>query len=140
MVELILLDTNVISAIMRPSPTEPVMRWFTGLPMLSFRTTAINEAEIRYGIARLPEGGRKRDLTQLADEFFLSVLEPLAFGHRSALHYARIASGIYRKGFKVDVPDVQIAAIAAAVGAAIATRNVDDFKHCGVTIINPWQA
>ena len=137
---IIILDTNVISALTGPIPAGPVPSWFNRLPRSSFRTTAIHEAEIRYGIARLPEGRRKRDLTVLTDEFFSSILEPLPFDHKAALRYAEIAARTEQEGCQIDVPDIQIAAIAASGGFAIATRNVDDFKHCGVTVINPWIA
>jgi hypothetical protein len=138
--ETIILDTNVISALMGPVPVGSVLNWFNGLPQSSFRITAINEAEIRYGIARLPDGRKKRELALLADDFLFSILEPLPFNRQAALCYAEIAAIREQAGFQIDVPDIQIAAIALAAGAAVATRNVDDFEHCGVTVVNPWVA
>lgn len=134
----IILDTNVISALMGPVPNSGVLAWFKGLPLSTFRTTAINEAEILYGIARLPDGKRKRELVQLADEFLFSILEPLPFDHLAAPHYGAIAVRTERAGFEVDVADTQIAAIAAARGFTIATRNTRHFIHSGVQIVNPW--
>ncbi len=121
-------------------PVSSVLNWFTGLPQSSFRITAINEAEIRYGIVRLPEGRKKRELAVLAEQFLFSVLEPLPFDRLAALAYAEIAARIEQAGCQIDVPDAQIAAIAKTAGAAVATRNVDDFEHCGVKLINPWSA
>jgi predicted nucleic acid-binding protein len=74
----------------------------------------------------------------LAEEFLFSILEPLPFDHKAALRYAEIAARTEQEGFQVDVPDTQIAAIAASRGFAIATRNVKDFEHSGVPLINPW--
>jgi predicted nucleic acid-binding protein len=136
--ETIILDTNVISALMGPLPVASVLNWFNGLHLSSFRTTAINEAEIWYGLARLPEGRRRRELSLLAEEFLFSILEPLPFDHLAAVRYAEIASRMEQEGFQIDVPDIQIAAIAASKGFSIATRNEKHFEHCGVTVINPW--
>ena len=138
--ETIILDTNVISALMGPVPIGPVLQWFNGLPLSSFRTTAINEAEIRYGMARMPEGRRRREIALLAEEFLFSMLEPLPFDHAAALRCADIASRTEQAGFQIDVPDVQIAAIAASRGFAIATRNEKHFLHAGVRVVNPWAA
>lgn len=140
MAETIILDTNVISALMGPVPITLVLKWFSGLPLSSFRTTAINEAEIRYGIARLPEGKRRRELALLAEEFLFSILEPLPFDHLAALRYAEIASRTEQAGYRVDVPDIQIAAIASRRGFTIATRNTKHYQHSGVRIVDPWSA
>jgi predicted nucleic acid-binding protein len=96
--EKIILDTNVISALMGPSPVERILEWFHGLPISSFRTTAINEAEIRYGVARLPEGRKRRELTLLTEEFLFAILEPLPFDHLAALRYCgdRVENGTCR--------------------------------------------
>ena len=138
MAETIILDTNVISALMGPVPVALVLKWFNGLPLSSFRTTAINEAEIRYGMARLPEGKRRRELALLAEEFIFSILEPLPFDHLAALRYAEIASRTEQAGFQIDVPDIQIAAIAASRGFMLATRKEKHFLHSGVRVVNPW--
>jgi predicted nucleic acid-binding protein len=134
----IILDTNVISALMGPVQDGGVLAWFNGLPLSTFRTTAINEAEILYGISRLPDGRRKREIARLADEFLFSILEPFPFDHLAAPHYAAIAVRIERAGFEVDIADTQIASIAAARGFTIATRNTRHFAHSGVQIVNPW--
>jgi toxin FitB len=136
--ETIILDTNVISALMGPVPIAAVLKWFRGLPLSSFRTTTINEAEIRYGMARLPEGKRRRELALLAEEFLFSILEPLPFDHLAALRYAEIAWRTERAGFQIDVPDIQIAAIAASRGFTLVTRNEKHFLHSRVRVINPW--
>jgi predicted nucleic acid-binding protein len=137
--EKIILDTNVISALMGPVPAGAVLNWFSGLPQSSFRITTINEAEIRYGIARLADGRKKRELALLAEEFLFTMLEPLPFDHLAALAYAEIAARTEREGDAIDVPDVQIAAIAASRGFIVATRNENHFRHSGVRVINPWQ-
>jgi predicted nucleic acid-binding protein len=137
--ETIILDTNVISALIGPLSVEPVLNWFNSLTLSTFRTTAINEAEIRFGIARLPEGRRRREIALLAEEFLFSILDPLPFDHLAAMRYAEIAYRTEKAGFQIDVPDIQIAAIAASRGFSIATRNEKHFLHSGVRVVNPWR-
>lgn len=139
---MILLDTNVISELMRPVPASAVEGWVGAQPAASLFISAITEAELRYGLALLPEGKRKRDLllqldAMLAEDFAGRILP---FDSSAALTYARIASIRRQAGKPIAQADAQIAAIAAARGAAVATRNFADFDGCGITVTNPWSA
>lgn len=107
-----------------------------------FFTTTITRAEILYGIAILPEGRRKQKLQNAAqatfDQDFLNRVLP--FDLEAAVHFASIAADRRKQGNPISQFDAQIAAICRTYGAAISTRNVDDFTNCGLEIINPWEA
>ena len=139
---MILLDTNVISELMRPVPSSVVESWMTGQPTASLFISAITEAELRYGLALLPEGQRRRNLlsqmeAMLAEDFAGRILP---FDRSSAVTYAQITAARRHAGRPIAQLDAQIAAIAAARGAAVATRNIADFDGCGVVVLNPWVA
>lgn len=135
---MILLDTNVLSELTRPSPATTVVVWLEDHePLLSLPTIAL--AELGYGIARLPEGRRKSSLR----EFWVAIRErfagrTFAFDVRAAEAYGELVAAAERRGRTVHVGDGQIAAIASAQNMAVATRDVDDFEPTGVRIINPW--
>lgn len=139
---MILLDTNVVSELMRPMPDPAVESWMSGQSTVSLFVSAITEAELRYGLALLPEGLRRRNLllqveAMLAEDFAGRILP---FDSSAAVAYAQIAAMRRHAGRPIAQADAQIAAIAAARGAAVATRNVSDFGGCGIGIINPWGA
>lgn len=139
---MILLDTNVISEMMRTEPAQIVLDWFGKHDAADLFISAVTEAELRTGVAILPDGQR-RDRLQLAidgmiDQDFQSRVLP--FDSPAARSYAEIAAARRAKGKPIMEADCQIAAIACACGAAIATRNVKDFEGCGISVINPWNA
>jgi predicted nucleic acid-binding protein len=136
----IILDTNVISELMRPSPEPLVLQWLRMQPLAEIATTSINLAEIRYELARLPDG-RRRDLetrfeTFAARGFGARVFD---FDRTAAEIYADLAVQRESSGRRLEGFDGLIAAIAGARGAAIATRNTNDFVGCGVTVVSPWE-
>lgn len=138
---MILLDTNVISELMRAEPTQIVLDWFGQHDAADLFISAITEAELRTGVAILPDGQR-RDRLQLAidamiDQDFQSRVLP--FDSLAAKAYAEIASQRRAAGRPIAEADCQIAAIARANAAMVATRNVRDFDKCGVAVINPWE-
>lgn len=137
---MIILDTNVISELLRPVPNQGVMNWIDARPTSQFFTTSVSEAEIRYGIARLEDGRRRQALTIAIDGMFTEDFAGriLAFDSGAAVTYAAIVSARDRIGRPISQFDAQISAIALAHGAKIATRNVKDFDGVGVDIINPW--
>jgi predicted nucleic acid-binding protein len=139
---MIILDTNVISELMRSPPDTRVHRWFSGQPRSSVYTTSITKAEILYGIALMPEGRRKAALAETAERMFAGafVSRLLPFDAAAAIRYPEVLLARRRAGRPIETLDAQIAAIAAATGAEVATRNVSDFAGCGVAIVDPWAA
>jgi predicted nucleic acid-binding protein len=137
---MIVLDTNIISEMMRPAPVASVKAWIDSQPEASFFTTAVCEAEILYGLAILPDGRRKSDLIEYAEAVFAEDLADrvLPFDRAAARAYATIASAIRGAGHGFDTSDIQIAAIARVHGFAVATRNVRHFAGCGIELINPF--
>lgn len=139
---MIVLDTTVVSELMRQAPEPLVHRWFGAQDRATLFTTSITKAEILYGIGRLPSGRRKATLTEAAERMFAGAFAArlLPFDATAAVRYAEIVVARERAGAPVETLDAQIAAIALARGAAVATRNVRDFEGCGVEIVNPWAA
>jgi predicted nucleic acid-binding protein len=137
---MILLDTNVLSELMRPEPTDLVVRWISERPAGSLYTTSITQAEILHGILLLPAGRRRVRLQAAAEAMFAEDFmgRVLGFGPEAALPYARIAAERRRVGRPISHFDAQIAAIARSAGASVATRNLPDFEGCGVPVLNPW--
>jgi len=136
----ILLDTNVLSELMRPAPDAAVERWLTAQPDTSMFISAITEAELRYGAALLPSGKRRSTLTAeiegMLDEDFGGRILP--FDRLAAQAFAAIAADRRAAGRPISQADAQIAAITRSRGASLATRNVPDFDGCGIQVINPW--
>lgn len=138
---MIILDTNVISELMRPAPDANVVGWLSAQPGASLFTTAIAVAEIHYGVRLLPGGKRRVALEQLAAEIFTIDLggRILAFGSDAAELYGSLAADRRRLGQPISTQDAQIAAIARSFSATLATRNEADFEHCGLVVVNPWE-
>jgi predicted nucleic acid-binding protein len=136
---MIVLDTNVVSELMRPSPAGVVLSWLRQRDNAELFTTAITAAEIRYGIARLPDGRRKDDLLRAADEILRAFPEQvLPFDATAAAAYADVVGRRERIGKPIDGFDGQIASICRVHGALLATRNVKDFRETGVATADPW--
>jgi hypothetical protein len=137
---MIVLDTNVISELMKATPAERVMNWVAAQPVALLYTTSITQAEILHGIMLLPSGKRRLAIAAAADAMFTEDFggRILAFGSEATHPYARIATARRRAGHPISHFDAQIAAIAHSAGAAVATRNVVDFEGCGVKVVNPW--
>jgi predicted nucleic acid-binding protein len=137
---MIILDTNVLSELMRPSPSERVVQWIGQHPAGDLATTAMTEAEILFGIALLPAGRRRSDLAQAAGAMFAEDFEGrvLSFDQEAAAVYAVLCANRRAAGRPISTFDAQIAAICVARGLAMATRNVPDFEGCGLNLINPW--
>lgn len=137
---MILLDTNVLSELMKAAPDQRVLEFVNGYPGMALFTSAITQAEILYGIASLPEGKRREALLAavrtVLDNHFPGRVLP--FDGSAAEAFAAIAAGRRAGGRPISQADAQIAAIAKSRGAALATRNVSDFEDCGVSVLNPW--
>jgi predicted nucleic acid-binding protein len=137
----IALDTNVISELARQGPDPVMLSWLDSLEVSGVVTTAVTAAELRYGVARLPDGHRKRELAVvirgiLTEDFHGRVLP---FDERASVRYADIVTGRERTGRPIGVADAQIAAICRDVGAMLATRNTADFEETGIELLNPWK-
>ena len=135
----IILDTNVISEEMKPTPDPVMHRWLQRQPLATIYTTAVSLAELMQGIAVLPDGRRKQDL-QVAARRVLGLLPQriLPFDETAAVEFAEIVAERRRLGVPMGTMDAQIAGIARSRGMAVATRDAGDFANSGVTIINPW--
>lgn len=138
---MIVVDTNVVSELMKPSPTGVVRDWMLGQLPAELFTTSITVAEILYGIERLPEGQRKDMLRTAATDVFTAFEDHvLAFDHDAAAAYAPLVHRRDQRGMPIDGFDAQIAAICAIHPATLATRNVKDFEHTGITLVDPWKS
>ena len=136
---MILVDTNVLSELTRPTPEPRVIAWLeVNEPALSLPAIAL--AELRYGIARLPEGRRRSGLLRFwratCSQFRGRIF---SFDERAAERYGDIAAAAERTGRRLNIQDGQIAAVALVHGMSVATRNVGDFEAAGVAIVNPWE-
>ena len=138
---MIILDTNVISELARQIPDTGVLAWLDSLEISEVATTAVTAAELRYGVARLPDGHRKRELTVvirgiLAEDFYGRVLP---FDERASVRYADIVTGRERIGRPIGIADAQIAAICRDSDAILATRNTASFEETGIELLDPWK-
>ena len=138
---MIVLDTNVVSELMKPAPAYAVAAWIGARPTQSLYTTSITQAEILHGVMLLPDGKRREELEAAAHAMFREDFAGriLAFGADAALPYAQIAVDRRAAGRPISQFDAQIAAIARSTGAAIATRDAAGYEGCGVKVVNPWE-
>jgi toxin FitB len=137
-----LLDTNVLSELMRSSPSATVMAWFAQKPQAKMLTTAITQAEIWTGIALLPAGQRRDALAGAVEHLFANEWQGqcLPFDTAAAAHYALVRVQRAQAGRPISTEDAQIAAIALARGLPLVTRNTKDFEGIDqLTLINPWE-
>lgn len=135
---MIVLDTNVVSELMRSAPDPGVSAWVASQGGLWL--TAVSEAELRLGVALMPVGARASAVgaavaAMLAEDFAGRILP---FDGAAARAYAAICADRRAGGRPIAAFDAMIAAIALAHGATVATRNLRDFEGCGVDLVNPW--
>ena len=137
---MIVLDTNVVSELMKISPSVRVMNWCKAHPVADLFITTITQAEIFLGIELLPKGKRRTALEHAVQATFSDDFDAhiLPFDTDAARELASIAASRRKLGRAISQTDAQIAAIASSRGTAVATRNTGDFEHCGVTVLNPW--
>jgi hypothetical protein len=137
---MIILDTNVLSEPLKSRPDPKVLAWLDAQAAETLFMTTISYAEFRFGVLRMPDGKRKNDLAaQIERVMEVFKHRTLEFNVNAAEHLAQIAADGEKIGKPATAPDAYIAAIAAACGFAVSTRNVGHFKHTGVTVINPWE-
>lgn len=139
---MIVLDTNVVSELMKSAPDAAVAQWVAEQQATTLYTTSVTQAEVLHGILLLPAGKRRTSLEAAAEAMFEKDFggRVLPFGGNAARAYAQIAAQRRRSGRPISSFDAQIAAIARTVRATVATRNVGDYNDCGVKIVNPWNA
>jgi predicted nucleic acid-binding protein len=137
---MIVLDTNVISELMNPRGEPRVLAWTDAQQVGEIYLTAITTAELRYGVARLPDGRRKNELAErlqrTLDEDFAGRILP--FDDGAAVLYADVVSHREQRDLPISIADAQIAAICRHHGAGLATRNTKDFTDTGIDVIDPW--
>ena len=135
------LDTNVLSELMRPQPDARVVAWFDRNAEAAFFITAITRAEILLGIDLLPSGRRKEALAEASRQMFDQEFagRSLPFDDQAAEIYARVVADRTRAGLPISTEDAQIAAICLKQGLPLVTRNVKDFYNiAGLRLIDPW--
>ena len=137
---MILLDTNVVSELMRTSPDPAVEAWIADHPVEDLFFSAVGESELRYGAAIMPTGRRRETLVSDIETMLHAAFENriLPFDSRAARAYAGIAAARRQRGRPIAQADCQMAAIARARSMAVATRNIRDFEDMGIEIIDPW--
>ena len=138
---MILLDTNVVSEAMKPSPARAVMDWLREQAMQQLAISAVTVAEIRYGLARLPQGSRRLDLEERFRVFVMRGFSNrvLPFDGATAEVYGDLVARRESLGKPIGAFDAMIAATARVAQARLATRDVGGFEDCGLDLINPWE-
>ncbi len=137
---MIVLDTNIISEIMRPKPDDTVIEWLNQQNSLDLFVNSISIAEISYGLYVLPNGKRKQQLQTRFEQFINNGFQfrILTFDEQAARMYGKVMGEAKRTGHPMSIADGQIAAIALTNDFAVATRNIKDFSYCGVRLVNPF--
>lgn len=137
---MIILDTNVVSEFLRSAPEQRIVDWMAARRTAVLATTSLTTAEIRCGIARLPDGRRKDRLRSLAERMFLTFTgQVLPFDEAAAHAYGEVVAARAQRGRPIGPFDAQIAAICRSRNADLATRDVGGFADTGIRVIDPWQ-
>lgn len=139
---MILIDTNVISEPLRTAPAARVTDWLDAQPLETLFLSAITVAELRFGVAAAPAGKRRDALHDSLEARVLPLFSGrvLAFDMAASRTYAELMARARAAGLAIGTTDGYIAAIAAANGMMIATRDISPFEAAGVSVINPWEA
>ncbi len=137
---MIILDTNILSEMMRPQPNQQVIQWLNQQPSTELFISSISIAEIEYGLYIMPQGKRKQQLQVRFNQFIERAFQyrVVNFDDKAAKIYGKVMGEGRRNGHPMSVPDGQIAAMALSHQAMIATRNTKDFDTCGAVLINPF--
>ncbi|HEY2546377.1 MAG TPA: type II toxin-antitoxin system VapC family toxin [Candidatus Acidoferrum sp.] len=137
---MIVLDTNVISALMRKEPEKPVVRWLDAQPAPSVWITAITIMEIRFGLQTMPKGRHQDGLIRAFDLMLRNIIEGriAPFDAEAGTQAAELMAQRKRRGRPAEVRDTMIAGIVLANRATLATRNIQHFEDLPLTVINPW--
>ena len=138
---MILVDTNVVSEIMKVAPAESVVNWLNSKKSSGLYVSTVTIGEIEYGLRILPAGKRRLQLNERFERFVSLAFAQriLAYDEASARAYGEVMGHRRELGRPISVPDGQIAAIARSNGFTVATRNISDFEDCGVELIDPFE-
>jgi len=138
---MILLDTNVISEMMRQRPEPLVCRWLDAQPLEELWTASVVLAELLSGVDLMPAGRRQDALRASVEGMIVQEFRGriLTFDASAARCYGSIRASRQRAGSPIPEMDALIAATAKTHGATLATRNISDFEHCGIPLVNPWE-
>ena len=139
---MVILDTNVLSEVLKASPDRRVLTWLKDQPRPSLFTTTVTRGEILYGVRLLPDGKRRRALWEAALAIFNEDFAErvLSFDNDAADAYADIGASRRAAGKPISQFDAMIAAMARSRGSGVATRNAKDFEGCGIDVVDPWSA
>ncbi|MCK2087367.1 type II toxin-antitoxin system VapC family toxin [Thauera aromatica] len=139
---MILLDANVVSEPLRPVPGARVIEWIDAQPLETLYLSALTVAELRAGVALLPEGKRRNNLHEYLEKRVLPMFvgRVLPFDLACTNAYAELLATVRKSGSGIETADACIAAVAVANGFIVATRDTSPFQAAGVTVINPWEA
>ena len=137
---MILLDTNVVSEPLKPFANPLVLQWIDAQSLGTLHLSAISLAELRFGLAVLPDGKRRNDLQRKLEELILPLFAGriLPFDTDATPAYASLRARARRSGRAIDKFDASIAAIALVHGLTVATRDTSPFRAAGISFINPW--
>lgn len=138
---MIILDTNVISEPMGPTPDPRVLTWFDTQTAETLYLSAVTVGELRYGLSILPTGRRRDILTERLEQQTLPLFTDriLPYDVAATVHYARLMSEARAAGLAIAIADGMIAATAATAGYAVATRDRSPFEAAGIPTVDPWQ-
>lgn len=138
---MILIDTNVVSEIMKVAPAESVVNWLNNQKSSGLYISTVTIGEIEYGLRILPAGKRRLQLNERFERFVSLAFAQriLAYDEASARAYGEVMSHRRELGRPISVPDGQIAAVARSNGFTVATRNISDFEDCGIELIDPFE-
>jgi predicted nucleic acid-binding protein len=136
----IILDTNVVSELMRPRPEPSVVSWVDRLDPAIVMLTAITAAELRTGVARMPRGRRRDEIDHRIELLLTGTFDGqvLPFDVTCSIPFAAVVTLRAAQGLPISFQDAQITAIASLRESTLATRNVVDFEGTGVAVVNPW--
>jgi predicted nucleic acid-binding protein len=136
---MILLDTNVVSGLMRPEPDAALARWMSTIDRESFAVSTVTVAEIAFGLGRLPDGKRKSMLTTSADRLFHG-MDIVDFDTAMATRSGAFRAKRERAGRPLGFADSMIAGTASQLEVALASRNINDFAGLDLSVVDPWRA
>ena len=138
---MIILDSNVVSEIMRPRPDERILRWLDRQPRSSLWITSVTVFEIRFGLDAMPAGKRRTALMDSFERWLVEVVQQRIanFDEAAARRGAELAAERQRAGRPGELRDTMIAGIVLASHATLATRNVKHFEDIAASVVNPWE-